>query len=94
MFWNTGPKAASAGPVPSTEILSNTHALGMHLYTDYIYAFQTGGLILLVAMIGAIVLSMRHRSDVKRQNISQQVNRTKVESVTLKNVKIGEGIEC
>ena len=66
-------------------------ALGDILYTDYIFYFQTSGLILLVAMIGAIVLTLRHRPGVKRQPISRQVARNPASAVELKDVKPGEG---
>ncbi len=76
------------------EKLSNTTMIGMHLYTDYIYAFQASGIILLVAIIGSIVLSMNHKKDLKRQNISDQINNEKIKCVEMKDVKIGEGVEC
>jgi NADH-quinone oxidoreductase subunit J len=63
---------AAVGGVPISAKVSNTAALGQVLYTKYIYFFQGAGLILLVAMIGAIVLTLRHKEGVKRQNISQQ----------------------
>src|SRR5215468_2096947 len=61
-----------ARPLPIPAGVSNTEALGRILYTDYIFYFQTAGLILLVAMIGAIVLTLRHRPNIKRQSISRQ----------------------
>jgi NADH-quinone oxidoreductase subunit J len=64
--------AVPVGGVPISAKVSNTAALGQVLYTKYIYFFQGAGLILLVAMIGAIVLTLRHKEGVKRQNISQQ----------------------
>lgn len=72
--------------------LSNTQAIGMQLYTTYTYAVQVAGLILLVAMIGAIVLTMRSRSGVKRQDISEQVDRKIEDSVVMKKVSSGQGI--
>ncbi len=80
-----------AHPVPAH--MANTAALGRILYTDYIFYFQTAGLILLVAMIGAIVLTLRHREGVKRQSIWRQVSREPKEAVTLHDVKPGEGVE-
>jgi NADH-quinone oxidoreductase subunit J len=71
--------------------VTNTEALGRILYTDYIYYFQTAGLILLVAMIGAIVLTLRHREGVRRQNIGQQNARSPAMSVELKDVLPGQG---
>ena len=72
--------------------MPNTQALGQLIYTDYLYIFQLSGMILLVAMIGAIVLTLRKREGVKRQNISEQVNRRKEETLQLKDVPIGKGI--
>ena len=63
------------------------------LYTDYAYFFQAAGMILLVAMIGAIVLTLRHRPGVKRQNVGQQVQRTVATGMQVhKDVKVGEGV--
>ena len=74
--WVFSPDAASvvaAPSLPPTEI-TNTHALGKLIYTQYVYLFQAAGLVLLVAMIGAIVLTLRKRPGVKRQQISNQVS--------------------
>jgi len=71
---------------------TNTHALGNVIYTDYIHLFQLAGLILLVAMIGAIVLTYRKREGVKRQSYFKQVSREKKDSVTLIDAKIKKGI--
>ena len=71
---------------------SNTHQLGSVLYTDYIYLFQIAGLILLTAMIGAIVLTLRHRTDVKRQNVVDQMQRDPAEAMEVINVKSGQGL--
>jgi NADH-quinone oxidoreductase subunit J len=87
--WRLGGANAIAQSVPAG--LSNTQALGRILYTDYIFYFQTAGLILLVAMIGAIVLTLRHRPGVKRQSIRRQVARTPALSIELHNVKPGQG---
>ena len=71
----------------------NTEMIGRVLYTDYIYYFQTAGLVLLVAMIGAIVLTLRHKPGIKRQNIAAQTARTPATGMAIiKGVKIGEGI--
>ncbi|MGU3493146.1 NADH-quinone oxidoreductase subunit J [Xanthobacteraceae bacterium A53D] len=70
----------------------NTHALGQVLYTDYIYFFQIAGFVLLVAMIGAIVLTLRHKPNVKRQNISAQVARTPEDAIKVVKVRPGQGI--
>jgi NADH-quinone oxidoreductase subunit J len=73
--------------------LTNTESLGNILYTDYVYLFQISGLILLVAMIGAIVLTYRKKEGIKRQNVFSQISREKKDSVTLAKVKIGEGVK-
>ena len=72
--------------------MTNTHAIGQILYTDYVFLFQACGLILLVAMIGAIVLTLRSREGVKRQRISAQISRTRAESVEIKQVEPGSGV--
>ena len=78
---------ALAGGVP----LTNTRALGEILYTRYLFAFQVAGLILLVAMVGAIVLTLRHRADVRRQSISAQLARRRAETVEIVKVQLGSG---
>jgi len=82
----------AASPMPALGDVTNTGALGRVLYTDYVYLFQTAGLVLLVAMIGAIVLTLRTRAGVRRQNISEQVARTPALGMELKDVKPGQGI--
>ena len=82
------PSPVAAGVAP----LTNTRALGDILYTRYLFAFQSAGLILLVAMIGAIVLTLSHRADVRRQTISAQLARTRAQSVEVISVPIGSGI--
>jgi len=77
---------------PALEETTNTAALGQLIYTKYIYLFQAAGLILFVAMIGAIVLTLRHRPDVKRQNILEQIYRDPATAVELKDVKPGQGL--
>ena len=81
------PSPAAAGGVR----LTNTRALGDILYTRYLFAFQAAGLILLVAMIGAIVLTLRRRADVRRQSISAQLARTRAQSVEVVKVPVGSG---
>ena len=92
--WVIAPDTASraSAPVPAAVKVTNTHAIGRVLYTDYIYLFQAAGLILLVAMIGAIVLTLRSRNGVKRQNISSQVSRTREESVEIRHIEPGSGV--
>jgi NADH-quinone oxidoreductase subunit J len=86
-----GPRSNGAVPHATPAGLTNTQALGQVLYTDYIYYFQTAGLILLVAMIGAIVLTLRHRPGVRRQSIGQQNARDAAHSVELRDVQPGQG---
>jgi NADH-quinone oxidoreductase subunit J len=89
--WNISAGAtAQTSPVPPS--VTNTEALGLILYTKYVFFFQTAGLILLVAMIGAIVLTLRHKQGVKRQNISDQVARTPATAIEVRQVKPGQGI--
>jgi NADH-quinone oxidoreductase subunit J len=79
-------------PTPDMAVRTNTEALGDVLYTTYAHYFQISGLILLVAMIGAIVLTLRHKQSIKRQSISAQVARTPATAIEIKKVKTGEGI--
>jgi NADH-quinone oxidoreductase subunit J len=90
--WALAPGVPSAAAVSAAGgvSLSNTRALGNILYTRYLFAFQVAGLILLVAMIGAIVLTLRHRADVRRQSIAAQLARTR-QSVEVVKVPIGGG---
>ena len=81
---------AAETPIPSD--VHNTAALGQIIYTDYVFLFQTAGLILFVAMIGAIVLTLRHRENIKRQDITKQIWRKREEAVELKDVKPGQGV--
>ena len=80
-----------AAPPPSADV-TNTEASGRILYTKYIFYFQTAGLILLVAMVGAIVLTLRHKAGVKRQNVSEQVARDPATAIEIRHVKPGQGI--
>lgn len=86
------PEAASSGVVPIDGTVENTRALGLVLYTRYIYLFQACGLVLLVAMIGAIVLTLRHKPNVKRQDIAAQVARSKAGGVEVLKVESGKGL--
>jgi len=85
------PHAITA-PIPPISSVSNTEALGEVLYTRYIYFFQVAGLVLLIAMIGAIVLTLRHKEGVKRQRAADQVARSRATAVELRKVRSGEGI--
>ncbi|MBP1860894.1 NADH-quinone oxidoreductase subunit J [Rhizobium herbae] len=79
-------------PIPAIADRTNTAALGDVLYTHYVYFFQIAGLVLLVAMIGAIVLTLRHRDNIKRQDIPTQVARTPKTAVEVVKVKSGQGL--
>ena len=79
--------------LPAQQGVHNTRALGQVIYTDYIYLFQLAGLILLVAMVGAIALTLRRRSGVRRQVISEQNSRTRQETIRLAKVQSGKGSE-
>ncbi len=81
-----------AVPTPDAAKITNTEALGHILYTDYIYAFQASGLILLVAMIGAIVLTHRRRAGVRKQKVSDQVRRTRDEAMEIQKVTPETGV--
>ena len=83
---------AIASPTPPIASVTNTEALGQVLYTRYVYFFQAAGLVLLVAMIGAIVLTLRHKPNVKRQNIAEQVARTKATAIEVVKVRTGQGL--
>ena len=91
--WAFSPEAAalSAAPTPEITQMTNTHAIGSLLYTKYIYLFQAAGMVLLVAMIGAIVLTHRQREGVRKQNINEQVTRSS-KDVELRDVEVGKGI--
>jgi NADH-quinone oxidoreductase subunit J len=92
--WALAPDvAASVGaPTPPITQVTNTAALGALLYTRYIYAFQASGLILLVAMIGAIVLTLRAREGVRRQKIATQVGRSRGDAVEVVKVQPRQGV--
>jgi len=92
--WAIGPGVPKTitAPIPPPEVYSNTEALGLVLYTRYAYFFQIAGLVLLVAMIGAIELTLRHKPNVRRQNVADQVARTRESAVELKQVQPGQGI--
>ncbi|WP_420409611.1 NADH-quinone oxidoreductase subunit J [Hoeflea sp.] len=90
--FNPSAAASGANPIPPLSERSNTEALGDVLYTDYIFFFQIAGLVLFVAMIGAIVLTLRHRENIKRQDVNQQVARTPETAIEVVKVKPGQGI--
>ncbi len=84
--------AGGAEPMPDVAQRQNTAAIGDVIYTKYIYLFQAAGMILLIAMIGAIVLTLRQRPGVRKQSIAKQLARTREEAVELKKVQPGQGI--
>lgn len=92
--WRTadGMVALRQAPLPEPGERHNTAALGDLIYDDYIHLFQVAGLILLVAMIGAIVLTLRHRPNVKRQDVLAQMYRDPAKAMELKDVKPGQGL--
>ncbi len=90
--WLIDPGVAGNRAQPAPDGITNTEAIGRILYTDYIYLFQAAGMVLLVAMVGAIVLTMRQRTGVRRQRIAVQVGRRRADSVELHKVQPGSGI--
>ncbi len=92
--WVIAPEAGSllSDPIPPPGEVTNAHALGLVIYTKYVYLFEAAGLILLVAMIGAIVLTHRAREGVRKQRIGAQLARRREATVELRKVKTGEGI--
>src|ERR1051326_7496716 len=89
--WAIAPSTAQAG-APIAANVSNTEALGLVLYTRYVYFFEAAGVILLVAMIGAIVMTLHHKPEVRRQNIAAQVARRRADAIDLVKVKPGQGL--
>jgi NADH-quinone oxidoreductase subunit J len=92
LSWVISPTAPRAIATPIAQNTTNTAALGLVLYTRYVYFFQAAGVVLLVAMIGAIVLTLRHKVNVKRQDISAQNARTAELAMTLRKVPSGQGL--
>ena len=90
--WQAAETAQAMRGAVTPEGVQNTAALGLLIYDKYILLFQLAGLILLVAMIGAIVLTLRHRKDVKRQNVLHQMWRDPAKAMELKDVKPGQGL--
>jgi NADH-quinone oxidoreductase subunit J len=92
--WVIGPDVAKAvtSPIPAPNDISNTQALGLVLYTRYVYYFQAAGVILLIAMVGAIVLTLQHKPNVRRQNIAGQVARNRASAIEIVKVKSGQGL--
>ena len=90
---NGGAAADSTGPLAATADQSNVEAIGRVLYTDYVYIFQAAGIVLLIAMIGAIILTLRHRPGVKRQDINAKVARDAKTAMEIKSVTTGAGVK-
>lgn len=92
--WIVAPNvgAIAGAPTPSFDQVSNTQALGRLMYTQYVYLFQASGIVLLIAMIGAIVLTLRHRPGVRKQNVGAQIARRREEVVAIRKVTTGEGV--
>jgi NADH-quinone oxidoreductase subunit J len=90
--WVINPGVPKAITAPIAADVSNTQALGLVLYTRYVYFFEAAGVILLVAMIGAIVLTLQHKPGVKRQIIAQQIARGRASAIEVVKVKSGQGL--
>lgn len=92
--WTVAPEAMATGraPTPMLAEASNTRALGQLIYTHYLYLFQAAGIVLLIAMIGAIVLTLRKREGVRRQDIGAQIARRPADTVEVRKVPSGRGI--
>jgi len=91
--WKYKPDLVSAMSLNIDSSISNTHAIGFVIYTDYIHIFQLSGMILLVAMVGAIVLTFRQRSGVKRQSYFSQISRERSDGVELMDVESNKGVK-
>ena len=92
--WAITPEVAAhvTTPTPPPSEVSNTEAIGQVLYTKYVYFFQAAGIVLLIAMIGAIVLTLHHKEGVKRQNIAEQVARRREDAIEVREVEPGQGL--
>ena len=90
--WIMAPEAAKTAMAPAPDALTNTRALGELIYTHYIFLFQAAGVVLLIAMIGAIVLTHRRRKGLRKQKIADQVRRRPEDTVEVRNVETGKGI--
>ena len=91
--WKYKPDLINKTNSLNIDAISNTHSLGQVLYTDYIHIFQISGMILLIAMIGAIVLTFRQREGVKKQSYIKQISRERAEGVEVLNVEIEKGVK-
>ena len=92
LTWVIRPSVPQAITAPISAQVSNTQAIGLVLYTQYVYFFQAAGMILLVAMVGAIVLTLQHRVRVRRQDIGEQIARSPAASIEIVKVRSGQGL--
>lgn len=92
VLWMSHPGANKEGAQPIREATTNAHAIGEILYTDYVYIFQLSGIILLVAMVGAIVLTLRTRTSARHQNYQEQLNRSPANTLEMVKVASGQGV--
>ena len=90
--WTIGSGVPHAIEAPIPTDVTNTQAIGLVLYTHYVYFFEIAGLILLVAMVGAIVLTLHHKLHAKRQNVAEQVARNPATAIELRHVRPGQGL--
>ncbi len=90
--WSVSPIAGEAARAKIPDKITNTQALGRLIYTDYMFLFQAAGMVLLVAMIGAIVLTLRTRPGVRRQKAADQIGRKREDAVVLVKARLGEGV--
>jgi NADH-quinone oxidoreductase subunit J len=91
--WKLNPDMITTNSLTKSQTITNTHSIGSVLYTDYIHIFQLSGMILLVAMIGAIVITFRKRSGVKKQSYFSQISRESADSIELIDVKNNQGVK-
>ena len=91
--WKFKPDLVTSASLLVDQNVTNTHSIGSVLYTDYIHVFQLSGMILLVAMIGAIVLTFRHRPGLKRQSYFDQISRERVDAVQLIDAESNKGVK-
>ena len=90
--WVISPEVVARPGVPVDATVTNTQALGLVLYTRYVYFFEAAGVVLLVAMIGAIVMTLQHKPDVRRQRIAEQLGRTRARAIEVVKVRPGQGL--
>ena len=91
--WKYKPELSNPNTTQSSNEISNTHSLGQVLYTDYIHIFQISGMILLIAMIGAIVLTFRRREGLKTQSYLKQISRERSEGIEVLEVQSNKGVK-